>query len=73
MSKKTGFFNLEENINSTIYEGLLKLGYQNNESFSIYYDLDLLNYLLQTALNQMNYALIICRSLKHLLKSIYLI
>ncbi|WMJ87320.1 DUF3877 family protein [Anaerocolumna sp. MB42-C2] len=49
MSNKTGFFNLEENINSTIYEGLLKLGYQNNESFSIYYDLDLLNHLLQTA------------------------
>ncbi len=41
-----GFKNLEENIETTIYEGLLKLGYQDNESFSIYYDLDLLNHLL---------------------------
>ncbi len=46
MSNDAGFINLEENIKSTIYEGLLKLGYQNNESFSIYYDLDLLNHLL---------------------------
>ena len=49
MSKEAGFINLEENIETTIYEGLLKLGYQNNESFSIYYDLDLLNHLLHTA------------------------
>ncbi|BCJ95886.1 hypothetical protein acsn021_34550 [Anaerocolumna cellulosilytica] len=43
-----GFNNLEENIESAIYEGLLKLGYADNESFSIYYDLDLLNHLLET-------------------------
>lgn len=43
-----GFKNLEENIETTIYEGLLKLGYTENESFSIYYDLDLLNHLLET-------------------------
>lgn len=39
---------LEENIETTIYEGLLKLGYQENDSLSIYYDLDLLNHLLNT-------------------------
>ncbi len=49
MSYENGFKNLEENIETTIYEGLLKLGYENNESFSIYYDLDLLNHLLQTS------------------------
>ncbi|WFR59383.1 DUF3877 family protein [Anaerocolumna sp. AGMB13025] len=49
MADTTGFKDLEENIETTIYEGLLKLGYQNNESFSIYYDLDLLNYLLGTS------------------------
>jgi hypothetical protein len=49
MADTTGFKDLEENIETTIYEGLLKLGYQNNESFSIYYDLDLLNYLMGAA------------------------
>lgn len=44
-----GFINLEENIQTTIYEGLLKLGFENNDSFSIYYDLDLLNHLLETS------------------------
>lgn len=39
---------LKENIETTIYEGLLKLGYKEDESFSIYYDLDLLNHLLHT-------------------------
>jgi len=39
---------LTEHIISTIYEGLLKLGSTGNESYSIYYDLDLLNYLLGT-------------------------
>jgi hypothetical protein len=48
MSDENGFTKLEENIETTIYEGLLKLGYQDNENFSIYYDLDLLNYLLLT-------------------------
>ncbi len=42
------FFMLEQNITTTIYEGLLKIGYENNENFSIFYDLDLLNYLLTT-------------------------
>lgn len=42
------FFMLEQNITTTIYEGLLKIGYNNNENFSIFYDLDLLNYLLMT-------------------------
>ena len=45
------FFMLEQNITHTIYEGLLKIGYQNNENFSIFYDLDLLNYLLKTDFN----------------------
>lgn len=40
---------LEKNITSTIYEGLLKLGHNNNEPISIYYDLDLLNHLLSTS------------------------
>ncbi|MDF2952634.1 MAG: hypothetical protein K0S18_2217 [Anaerocolumna sp.] len=44
----TGFDRLEENIETTIYEGILKLGKERNDSFSIYYDLDLLNYLLET-------------------------
>lgn len=39
---------LAHNINQTIYEGLLKIGYTDNETFSIYYDLDLLNHLLET-------------------------
>jgi hypothetical protein len=42
------FFMLEQNITTTIYEGLLKIGYGNNENFSIFYDLDLLNYLLKS-------------------------
>lgn len=46
MADMNGFINLEENIQTTIYEGLLKLGFENNDSFSIYYDLDLLSYLL---------------------------
>lgn len=44
----SNFFMLEQNITNTIYEGLLKIGYRNNENFSIFYDLDLLNYLLNT-------------------------
>ena len=42
------FEKLTDHIVSTIYEGLLKLGSTGNESYSIYYDLDLLNYLLGT-------------------------
>lgn len=49
MADRKGFINLEENIQTTIYEGLLKLGFEDNDSFSIYYDLDLLNYLLETS------------------------
>ncbi|MFU0827404.1 MAG: DUF based on E rectale Gene description [Lachnoclostridium sp.] len=46
MTDNKGFIDLEENIETTIYEGLLKLGFEKNDSFSIYYDLDLLSYLL---------------------------
>ena len=42
------YYKLEQNISSSIYEGLLKLGYSSNEDFSIYYDLDLLNHLLDS-------------------------
>lgn len=51
MNPIDGFIELEENIETTIYEGTLKLGYNKEESFSIYYDLDLLNYLLYTNFN----------------------
>lgn len=47
MKKETAFKELEKNIETTIYEGILKLGYNSDEALSIYYDLDLLNYLLQ--------------------------
>lgn len=49
MNINHGFLQLEENIETTIYEGLLKLGFENDDSFSIYYDLDLLNHLLETS------------------------
>ena len=52
--KKEGFANLFKNIETTIYEGLLKLGYSGDESFGIYYDLDLLNHLLQTEYTSKN-------------------
>lgn len=42
------FYALEQNISTTIYEGLLKIGYLGKEDFSIYYDLDLLNHLLES-------------------------
>ena len=47
MKKETAFKELEKNIETTIYEGILKLGFNSDEALSIYYDLDLLNYLLQ--------------------------
>lgn len=47
MKKENDFKELERNIETTIYEGTLKLGYNPDDSFRIYYDLDLLNYLLQ--------------------------
>ena len=40
---------LERNIESTVYEGIVKLGFMEEESFGIYYDLGLLNYLLGTS------------------------
>ena len=49
MSNLNDFNRLEENIETTIYEGLLKLGFHDNESIIIYYDLDLLNHLLSTS------------------------
>lgn len=45
---------LRENVETTIYEGVLKLGYADDESFSIYYDMDLLNHLLHTNLKKIN-------------------
>ncbi|SHO50820.1 DUF3877 family protein [Anaerocolumna xylanovorans] len=39
---------LLDNVKTTVYEGLLKLGLTKGESFGIYYELDLLNYLLGT-------------------------
>jgi len=52
MSNLKEFMSLEENIETTIYEGLLKLGYLENEKLSIYYDLDLLNHLLGTSFTE---------------------
>lgn len=46
MTDINGYKKLEENIQTTIYEGLLKLGYEAGDRFSIYYDLDLLSCLL---------------------------
>lgn len=46
-----GYENLLNNIKSTIYEGILKLGIVKGESFGIYYELDLLNYLLGSDCN----------------------
>ena len=40
---------LNEHIITTVYEGLLKLGTSGDEDYSIYYDLDLINYLIGTA------------------------
>ncbi len=54
MIEKNQWTNLRENVETTIYEGILKLGYTDNESFSIYYDLDLLNHLLHTEFNYVN-------------------
>lgn len=39
---------LYQSITSTIYEGIVKIGYEKNTSISIYYDLGLVNYLLGT-------------------------
>lgn len=39
---------LTKHIISTVYEGLIKLGTTGNENYSIFYDLELLNYLLDT-------------------------
>ncbi len=52
MTNINKFSRLEENIETTIYEGILKLGYQKDENLSIYYDLDLLNHLLNTTFAQ---------------------
>ena len=49
MSNLKDFNRLEENLETTIYEGLLKLGFNNDECIIIYYDLDLLNHLLSTS------------------------
>ena len=54
MNKETVFKELEINIETTIYEGILKLGYNPQEELSIYYDLDLLNYLLRKGYSNNN-------------------
>lgn len=54
MNEINDWTDLKENIETTIYEGILKLGYNENESFSIYYDLDLLNHLLHTNFDSVN-------------------
>lgn len=47
MSKiELNFETLLKNIISTVYEGILKLGITKGESFGLYYEPDLLNYLL---------------------------
>lgn len=40
---------LTDHIISTVYEGLIKLGTTGNENYSIYYDLDLVNHLLDAS------------------------
>jgi len=54
MTERNEWIDLKDNVETTIYEGILKLGYTEDESFSIYYDLDLLNYLLHTDFNNVN-------------------
>lgn len=54
MNEINDWIDLKENVETTIYEGILKLGYTENESFSIYYDLDLLNHLLHINLDNVN-------------------
>lgn len=51
---KEKFFRLNNSITSTIYEGIVKIGYEKDTSINIYYDLDLLNYLLNTDFLQEN-------------------
>lgn len=41
-----GFLNLERNLEAMVHEGIVKLGYRRGEQISIYYDYDLLVYLL---------------------------
>lgn len=54
MIESKEWVDLRDNVETTIYEGILKLGYTDNESFSIYYDLDLLNHLLHTEFDHVN-------------------
>lgn len=42
------FYRIFNSITSTIYEGIVKIGYETNTSMSIYYDLGLINYLLDS-------------------------
>lgn len=42
------FDRIFNSITSTVYEGIVKLGYEKGTSISIYYDLGLVNYLLGT-------------------------
>lgn len=47
MKQSINYERLLDHIQSTVYEGILKLGYHEKERISIYYDLDLINYLLE--------------------------
>ena len=48
MKQSANIQKLMDHLTNTVYEGMLKLGGMTDETFSIYYDLDLLNYLLET-------------------------
>lgn len=53
--KKTqGFLYLERNLEAMIHEGIVKIGYRRGEKQSIYYDYDLLVYLLNIEPEQGN-------------------
>ncbi|ROR28161.1 uncharacterized protein DUF3877 [Mobilisporobacter senegalensis] len=52
--KIQGFLHLERNLEAMIYEGIVKIGYVKGEKQSIYYDYDLLVYLLNIEQEQEN-------------------
>lgn len=51
-NKIKGFLHLERNLEAMIHEGIVKIGYRRGENQSIYYDYDLLVYLLNIELDQ---------------------
>lgn len=48
------FMHLQKNIESTIHEGLVKLGYNKGEQISIYYDLESLSHILNRPMDHQN-------------------